>query len=1167
MAVNFTPDQQKAINATGTVLVSAAAGSGKTAVLTERVVKLLADENKKISADRLLIVTFTNASALEMRVRINKRLDELCKEAPGNTYLMKQKLLLKGAKICTIDAFCIELVRSHFAVLGINPDFSVAEPSQTDLIREQSLNTVLSKRYTEKSDSFNSLSLLFGYDKTEKELSEAVYKIHDYSMCMSQPQLWLNSAADGYSCSSLDDCVFVPVILEHVIEILCSEGDTVSFLLREIAGSSIEYAYVDGLNEAYENINALISLAKQGLWDELYDGLLNFKINIGRVTKTSDVRLKEVVMSKRKSVVTKINSLADKMIGPSAVVLNGLKQTKPIVGELIDIVKEFSSVYFEMLCKRNLLTFSHIEQLALKLLCEEKDGILVPSKLSEEIYKNFDEVLVDEYQDNNNLQDALFFALSGGNHLFMVGDVKQSIYGFRNANPDNFLKHKDEYPLYDGTSSPSKVILKANFRSRSGVCDFVNAFCNTVMKRSTCGMDYTEEEELVASAVYSESCTPDVGIFLNETKYSGIKREQVDAEKIAEYIEKTVNSEPFLRDGDGVRRAEYRDFAILLRSPGTRAKYYIDALKKKGIPAAYSTGEFYESPEVLTAISMLKVIDNPTHDIPLLSVMMSVMFSFTPDDLAVLRSEHKKGSLYASVCAAANSGDERCRYFVETLSKLRFDAATMSVSRLLNEIYLITSLPEIMSARDDCKQSRNNLLRLVTLAAKFESVNSSGISGFVADFERLSVSSKNSGSVVGNNENAVKIISFHGSKGLQFPICIVADCGGLFNMTDVKGKMILNEAHGIGLKFVDAKNNVRATSIAREALSVLQLKKLISEEIRLFYVALTRAEERLIISLSIKDVENKILDAAGTLGFYGLVMGTAPSPTVISAEGYYSWVLLTALLQSDGDKICSYADVEPIGFNGKSRFFTEFSQTVVADEEQFDVENVEYSLPDACNNGCDSNAEEIMSSIKQRLEFKYPYGHLSRIPSKMAVTELVHGDSNKFSFTARPEFLSKSGLTPAERGTAAHKFMQYADYSNAEKDIASEVERLKEWEFLSEAEADSLEHEKLSKFFNSSVFDRIKNAVAVHREYKFMVEYPYDNETTIVQGIADCIFEENDGIVILDFKTDRINDLNELKGAYAEQLSVYKFAIEKIFNKKVKETILYSLHLNAEVIC
>ena len=641
---------------------------------------------------------------------------------------------------------------------------------------------------------------------------------------------------------------------------------------------------------------------------------------------------------------------------------------------------------------------------------------------------------------------------------------------------------------------------------------------------------------------------------------TSVKREQADAETVADYIKKTLESEPFLRGENGLRRASYGDFAILLRSPKKRAVFYTDALNRRGIPVSYESGEFFETPEILTAVSLLRVINNPTEDIPLMAVMTSAVFGFTPDEIAVIKSNYRQNGLYARVTAAAANGDAHCLSMLNRLSELRMAAVTMSVSRLLNEIYKSTHLAEIMSAMKNGEKRRSNLSRLLTLAAKYESVSDKGLAGFIEEFDRMSDGDyKPSGTPV-TDCDAVRIMSIHGSKGLQFPICIIADCGGRFNMSDIRDKLIVSGDYGIGMKYVEPDENIRKTTIAREAMSYLEQKKMISEEIRLFYVAMTRAEERLVISVSSKKIPDDIVSAAAALGNDALNTGRIPAGAVVSSAGYSKWILMAALMQRDGDRLGEYAGVGPVGYNGDGKFRLVISKPT--DDSFADNDNANAADVKQCETYVDKS---ILDDIKSRLDYIYPYSNDCKLPSKIAVTELIRGDREAFAFNLRPQFMSKAGLTPAERGTAAHKFMQFADYGAAEKDADAEIKRLAEWEFISEEEAAAIDPESIRKFFQSRVYDRIKSAVSVRREYKFMIEYPYLGGNTIVQGIADCVFEEPDGIVILDFKTDNVKDVSQLADSYSEQLRVYEYAVSKIFGKPVKESILYSLHLGEEI--
>ena len=1155
MAIKFTKDQENAINATGTVLVSAAAGSGKTAVLTQRVIKRVCDPNDPATIDRMLIVTFTNASALEMRVRIGKELDRMCADNPGNSYILKQKLLLKNAKICTIDSFCIDLVKKHFGILGVSPSFSVAAPAQTAALRDRAMTDVLSRHFANPDEDFNQLCESFGIYGGDKKLQNAITSVYDFSLCMSRPEHWLETAVNNYFAENISACPFAEVILRRAEIKLKNAVDSINFILRESVGTEFEAGWNVNFAETLDTINEMLSAVTSKKWDRLYDLSLTFeKTKIDRIKKGQNKELHERMKEIRESVYKTVTSISDDMGGNAEQLLNSLKCVGNQVKTLVSLVREFSNAYFNLLNTHNILTFSLIEQLALKLLCTESDGELKPSELSKDICKLYDEVLVDEYQDNNDLQDSLFFAVSdSGKHLFMVGDVKQCIYAFRNANPDNFLRHKNAYPLYDGNTSPSKVVLSANFRSRKGVCDFVNGICSALMQTSTCGMDYDDEEKLVCGAVYPENDAPAAEIFITDS--SDAEKNTADAETVADYIVKTMEEKPFLRDNDQLRKARYGDFAILLRSPKKRVKLYTDALKKRGIPVSYSSGEFYESPEILTAMSILRVIDNPMQDIPLLAAMSSAVFGFSFDEIAKLKSEYEGRNLYARVINAAGNGSLKCRQMLDTLANLRALAVTLPVGRLINEVYNVTFLKEIMSSDENGNVRKNNLLALVSMADEYESRSDGGLSGFIDYFERSAAEGSAGDKAPQSDVDAVRIMSFHGSKGLQFPICIIAAAGSGFNKTDLNDALIVNGKYGIGMSYVS--DGVKYDTAARKALRLTQSQKLIAEEIRLFYVAMTRAEERLMISVTTNDWKKDISDAAVALSLSAASDGKVPAETVLSSLGLKKMLLCAALLQASGDYIGTAAEIAPVGFNGTGNF--KFTLSHAVQDEEYDTEKREREVN---NYVCDS---ETAGFLRDRFGYKYPFESSCNIPSKIAVTELVHGDKEQFAFKARPRFMSKAGLTPAERGTALHKFMQYADYSAAESNLQEEMERLYEWEFISREELEAIDKTALQRFFKSDIYRRIKQSPKVMREYKFMVKHPYADDETIVQGIADCIFFENKSAVILDFKTDNVQDINVLVERYSAQLEIYKAAISEIFEMPVSECVIYSMHLGEQI--
>ena len=1155
MAINFTDEQKNAIYGKGTILVYAAAGSGKTAVLSKRVIERVCDPKDPATIDRLLIVTFTNASALEMRVRIGKELDLEAKESPNNIYILKQKLLLKNAKICTIDSFCIDLVRKNFGILGISPDFSVATSADTAYLSEKAIKAVLAKHFAKPSKEFKDLCESFNIYSSDNGLHNAIKDIYEFCLCMSRPDAWLKSAVENYNNTDLKTNCFAEIIFNNALMKISSVIEQFNMIMLETAELSVGAKITESFSSAIDYLTTMKSCVENKEWDSLYDMSNSYSTPSLPIAKKWDNQdIAEKVKKVRDNCKERIKSIADDMVGPETVVIESLKQSAAQVDMLVKLVNEYSEEYFNLLLSKNIFTFSHIEQLALKLLCNDDGERLVPSELSREVCKLYDEVLVDEYQDNNDLQDSLFNAVSdSGKHLFLVGDVKQSIYGFRNASPDNFLKHKNAFPLFDGECDPSKVILSANFRSRSGVCDFVNGICKTLMQKATSGMDYDNEEKLVPKASYPDNGKAAVDVYLNNCESK--EKDETDAKVIASYIKKTIEEEPFLKDGDTLRKADFSDFAILMRSPGSKVKYYTDALKRHGIPVSYNVGEFYKSAEILTAISILKVINNPTDDISLLSAMTSVAFGFDFDSIANLKIKYKSKSLYANVIKSAQDNDEKCKNFLDKITELRTRSVTVPVSKFITEMYNATYLREIMSAGPNGNDCVANLLTLVNLATDYEKISQGGLQGFLAHFDRLAEDGSAGDKATNAKSNAVKIMSFHSSKGLQFPICIIAGVGNNFNRTDLNDRIILSKDFGLGMNIVN--DGVKFNTIARKALRLVQNEKLIAEELRLRYVAMTRAEERLMISVTSSKCRDDIVSAAAALGLSATNTGLVPADAVINASGFKSMLLSALLLQKSGDKLGNIADINPFGYNGNAGFDVYFTEN-----HSFDNDFVETATKVNQNYNCDIKTKEILD---ERFNFEYPNLADTKIPSKMAVTSLVHGGKASFAFKSRPRFMSKAGLTPAERGTAMLKVMQFADFKAAENDLSSELERLYEHGFLSFEEYESLERNALQNFFKSNLYNRLKNAEKVLREYKFMINYPYEGSETIVQGIADCVFFENGKAIIVDFKTDNVSSIDELKERYAKQLEIYKSAISEIFSATVSECIIYSMHLNAEI--
>lgn len=1143
----FTEDQKNAVKAKGTVLVSAAAGSGKTAVLTERVVSRLCDKEHPIDADRLLIVTFTNAAALEMRMRINDALGDKCAADPLDLNLKKQKLLLKKAKICTVDAFCIDLVRRYFGVLGISPDFSIVGKAAEKSISAACIDKVMKNRYSSPNDGFDALCDVYRVEQNDSNLKETVVKLYEKSLCMAQPEKWIRLAEKNFAAEDIKTCVFTGFVLRSVQSFCKNAKDKLMLLLNEAIGSPFESNCVDGVHAANDILDRAIESAENNEWNKTGEILGSFTLEIKKMSSRLDPEAYSVITALKKKVNDAVTSAKKAVCDDDAEVLRKLHAAVPAVTELADMVTEYGELYAAELEKRGVYTFAMIEQLALKLLCREENGRLVPSEISDEITKLYDEVLVDEYQDNNELQDALFTVISKDRkNLFMVGDIKQSIYGFRNASPDKFLYYKDTFPKYEEGAELSKVVLSKNFRSRKGICDMVNAFCSVCFGKDTCGMDYTDEDRLVAGADFPESDVPDVDVLITDCADGDADPKKADGEAVAGYIEKIMSNGLTVGQNGRTHPLKYKDICILMRAPSTDAKYYVDALAAKGIPYFFDSEGFFDSPEILTVTSVLGVINNPLNDIDLLAAMTSPAFGISHSKIAMLKAGKKYDSLYSLVTKAAENGDKELSAFITTVSKLRMASVTLPPDQLIAELLERTSLTEIMSAFPNGSLRRDNLIKLQMTASGYDS-GKGGLRRFLNDIAQLT-DDPEAVKRIPDGVDAVKIMSFHGSKGLQFPVCIVCGLQKEFNNKDIYSKTVNDDRYGFAVKLGDDD------SIGRLAVASSQKQRQIAEEIRLLYVALTRAEDRLVLSMSFRDAGKNLTDAAAALG-PASVDGSIPSAEISGSKGRAKWILMTLLMQKDGDKLAESFGINPLGIGGMARFTVSVSKPVEngTGTALSDTQSLENEIAD----------ESDIDAIRQRFEYVYPYETETKIPSKLAVTELIRGERSDRSFSARPGFLMNGGLTPAEKGTATHKFMQLADYNNAKNDTAAEIERLKEWEFLTEEEADAVNADAVSLFFKSDLFKRIEASPNVLREYKFMIEYPYEDTDTIIQGIADCIFEENGEFVILDFKTDRVKAADDLRAEYAKQLEIYKYAIEKITGKRVGECILYSIPLGS----
>jgi ATP-dependent helicase/nuclease subunit A len=1165
MAFKPTPNQALAINRQGNILVSAAAGSGKTAVLVERVIKFLTDENRNINADELLIVTFTNAAAAEIRSRIEKRIDEECRNNPTSSALLRQKHLLNSAKICTIDSFCIDLVRENFDKLGISPDFKIGENAVLNQINEAVVYRIISRYIENKDKTFSDLVDIVGGEFDEKKLAELLLSVYEYSRQLPDPQKWFDFISLSYNKGSFtNENIWYNYAFTKAEALVSEMRDiSVNIINSVTAVPTLADHYLPSLTLLCDNIDSLMTKVEYNDWDTFYNAINNFilpklptaKKGMGEYRECK--ALKDAFKQFKEKTLPTLSKL---FYAEFKFINEQFKKLNPCIELFVSLLKELDAEIFKEYNNQNTFTFHNIEHLALKLLCKEEDGKIVVSEDGKDLLDQYKEVMVDEYQDTNDLQDRLFLVLSNfEKKLFVVGDVKQSIYAFRGANPINFLNKKERYILVDKADETmaQKIILANNFRTKTEVCDFINFFFEMFMTEKTGRINYNEEERLIPTATYPETNLPAVDYSIINIGESKEKSWVLEARQIAKYIRKVMSAGEVIRKDDKtLRQASYGDFTILLRAL-TNAPVIINELKKQGIPVDINLDSFTENREISTMLSLLRVIDNPNSDIELLTLLFSPIFSFSTDDLAVIRADKKDGSLYSAIINAANKGNLRAVSFIEKLKDYRLYAVTLKLPDLITKLLIETEFLNIISAFPDGEHRKNNLLLLVEIAKQYTQNGMVGLTKFIEFVNRSSDAAKSTLTA----GNAVKIMTIHGSKGLQFPVCILAGTDTRFNDEDSKHSAAYSIGYGLGFKYYDEKIKKTISTIAREAIIDETRSVSLQDELRLLYVALTRTQDKLLIISTFKNLENTLEKYKNRLIMHNCEITNA---FFQKTSSFTDWLIPSLLLHPNGEIFREAGDML-IPYNTTSKVNIEIIDGI-------NLTSVDAEKPNQYFNAND----EIVNQIVERIKFEYPFKQILNIRSKTSVSLLANkAESDKFAFTQRPSFMCNGNMTATDKGTAIHRVMQYFDFEKYNA-IDEEIDRLYEWQFISENEYNSLDKKALIKFFESEIFYRIQNSKLIKREMQFLTEVPitkidttldkrFENEKIVIQGAVDICFIENGEIIILDFKTDRVNDLSELKDAYSGQLSIYAEACSKIFKLPIKEKIIYSFYLGNSI--
>lgn len=1179
MGVKWTTDQQHAIECCkGSVLVSAAAGSGKTTVLVERVIRRLTDEDNPCSAEDLLIVTFTRAATAQMREKIGAAILKRLSEDPTDRHLRRQYMLLPFAKICTIDSFCNDLVRENFHALGISPDYSLLDNETAVIMKNDVCEAMLERAYEEDSDgSFSGLSDMMSSGSSDEDFVKLIIKMYDISTAYPFPDLWLDSLIEEYSQPDINKSCWGGIIKKYVCDMLDYCVSSSNDMMAAMESDSIVADAYGAAVQSDINMYAELREKVNRDWDEALEAFNTVKyMGLGRVPKGYESETKNAVMTARKKLKDLLKKVPNIMCVSSGEHSEDVRLMRGPVTKLIKLVKQFGREYSAEKDKMNSADFSDILHRALNLLAvSDGRGGYIKTDLARELSSHYVEILVDEYQDINEAQDMIFKAISADeNNLFTVGDVKQSIYRFRQAMPEIFLRRRSTTHSFESGKYPLGITLGSNFRSRVGVTSCVNYIFRQLMSTEAGELEYDDSEALNAAAKYPERDTPDCELHVVTDKGNRADTLEAQARYVARYIDRTVREgKTLVTKGGALHPASYGDFCILLRTAKNVSSVYANALSERGIPVfSPETGGFFEAAEISFILSLLRVLDNPVQDIPLAAVMLSPLFGFSAGELADIRASAKERleagetePLYRSVAASADEGDEKAAAFLKKIESLRRLSLTLSVGELVRRVCEETGFDAIVGAMPDGERRRLNIGLLCDYAEKYEAAGNLGLSGFIRFIDKVARTSDDLATAARPSENAdiVRIMTVHQSKGLEFPICILADMQHAFNERDNAEPVLISSSAGLGMKRRTEDGISVYDTASRRAAVITSERMGRSEEMRVLYVALTRAKENLVMVTSVPNPEKGLAKVAVECG-----IGERANPFAVLRMNNFSDLVLTALMRHPAaDELRKLSGVDvPIFLPEKDRFKL---KVVVSDSESF--------MTESANEQKIAAKPVFFDEVCERLDYSDPRSVLSSVPAKRAASDgSERGINREYFASSRPAFMSSGGLTPAQRGTATHKFMQFSDYAAARADIESELARLVDGGFLSEDEGKAVNIGAAKRFFMSPLAERIFASDNVMREKKFAALFPAKffypeltgeaaEEKIVVQGIADCVFAEDGKLVIVDYKTDTGVDAEALLDRYSAQLGIYREALSQALGMPVKETLLYSFFMNSTV--
>lgn len=1189
----WTEEQRDAISDRGcNLLVAAGAGAGKTAVLVQRIIDKVMDEDNPVDIDRLLVVTFTNAAAAEMRERIGDAITRELDKNPSSERLQSQLTLLSRANIMTIHSFCLGVIKSNFHLLDIEPGFRVCDETEAVLLKQEVMDELFEDRFDKDDQAFTDLVKALG-DSDDKVIQELVQNLYRFAVSTPWPAAWLEEQAgrfdvkEGFDFGESD---WAHILIADVHRDLEGCLGRIDRAVEIIKGDSELAAYLPVFTTDAENTRNLRGLKN---WNEMGEALESIQFaKLPTLKKLSEeaAAKKDMAKEARDQLKKKLDSIRKELFINAASSGASMARMYPYLKTLSETTIEFSSRFGHKKREKGLIDFNDIEHFALEILSEGKE----PSKAALDYRGRFEEILIDEYQDSNQVQEEIMgrIARKGSGNVFMVGDVKQSIYRFRHAKPELFLQ---KYKLYGcEVGSPGKKIkLYKNFRSRSEIIDGVNFIFKQIMSSEMGELEYDDSEALLCGAQYSEKQN---SIEVNLIDKNGECPEELeDLDSIqteARFVSKRIRElmeEGFLvhdRESGSERLLTYRDIVILMRATEASAKVYLDELSSHGIPAFADTSTgYFETVEIRTVMSLLQIIDNPMQDIPMLAVLRSPIFSFTPEELIELRVADSEVSFFEILEAYEQGGSRLGNKVASFLAKLegwRDRASYMKIDELIWFLYSDTAYYSFAATMPQGEQRQANLRLLFQRAREFESTSYKGLFNFINFIEKLRHSSGDMGSakILGENQNVVRIMSIHKSKGLEFPVVFLCGTGRQFNMMDVNRNILFHQELGFGPDFIDYERRISYPTLPKQVIRRKLRTETLSEEMRILYVAFTRAKEKLIITGTVRDVAKTCARWCEAAAYKG---DKLPEHAVAAAKCYLDWIGSSVARCPDGEPIrvlggsaSGMIEVRPECSKWKVRVI---DKAVLAAGEENEKPFVDFAglIAEAAVESCDGG---IGLEVQERLQWRYRFAESARIPTKISVSELKKSQEKRQPVLRKPSFLEgEKRLTAAMKGTLLHLAMQHMDLSRVSSldDVKEQIKTLVDLEFVTGEDAAEINPFKILKFFQSDVGRRMTASAAARREVPFFIElaaadvYPeldrevYGSETIVLQGVIDCYFEEDGEIVLLDYKSDLVEDQAAVVDKYRIQVEQYASALEKITGKRVKEKYLYLFYTDTAV--